>query len=261
MLRALGRLFGGPALSGPPASQRQRLVAQEWPAAIYAVGDVHGCLAEMRALEGQIVEDGSAIDGEKWIVYLGDYIDRGPASAGVLDHLTARAPAGFRRICLVGNHEVMALEFFRNPRPRADWLAFGGQETLASYGLSLSALSTSLRANQALLQSHIPSEHIAFLEDLPLSLSVPGYAFVHAGIRPGVPLESQQEDDLLWIREVFHEAPALPGLRIVHGHTPAAAPVLADARICLDTGAFATGILTAARLTPDGAIRIFNTAP
>lgn len=260
MLDSIRRLFGmSPAEA--PSDGRQHIVAETWPSAIYAVGDVHGCSAELRALEKLIIADGAAIPGEKWIVYLGDYVDRGPDSAGVLDTLTARAPAGFRRICIVGNHEVMALDFLHNPKAGADWLSFGGQEFLYSYGLSASALqSLSARSRQAIIDSHIPREHIAFLKELPLSVSVPGCVFVHAGLKPGVPMNEQREQDLLWIRDEFFAAPPQAGLLVVHGHTPAADPVVADGRICVDTGAFATGVLTAVRLTKTDAPRFLNTA-
>ena len=260
MFGPIKRLFG----VSPPAMERRERVhvgSRTWPAVIYAIGDVHGCLAELRALERKIVEDASAINGDKWIICLGDYIDRGPDSAGVLDALMAPPPAGFRRICLAGNHELMALDFLHEPRPRADWLAFGGQETLASYGVSLAAIQAgNTRSRQALLDSHIPAEHIEFMKELAISVSVPGYLFVHAGIRPGIALEHQSENDLLWIRGEFLDAPPTPGLRVVHGHTPNPDPVLNDARICVDTGAFATGILTAVRLTEHEEPRFLSTA-
>jgi len=246
MLQALRRLLG----AGPDNPHVVRAhIAADWPAAIYAIGDVHGCLNQMRGLEAKIVEDGRSLSGEKWLVYLGDYIDRGPDSAGVIDRLISPAPDGIRRICLAGNHEVMALNFLKDPRPGSDWLDFGGQECLQSYGLSAATLTgRSSRSRMAMIESHIPREHISFLEQLPLTLSVPGYVFVHAGLRPGIPLLQQHEDDLLWIRDDFFDAPPHNGLTIVHGHTPAIEPVIAPGRICVDTGAFATGKLTAIRL-------------
>lgn len=259
MLEGFRRLFGI-APAEPRTSARPHLAFDKWPAAIYGVGDVHGCLAELLELERLIVEDASSINGDKWIVYLGDYVDRGPDSAGVLDRLMARPPEGFRRICIVGNHEVMALNFLNNPRADADWLSFGGQEFLYSYGLSESALRlASSRARQAAIDSHIPSEHQAFLKELPLSVSVPGCVFVHAGLRAGVPIEEQEEADLLWIRDEFFAAPPRRDLIVVHGHTPAAEPVVAEGRICIDTGAFATGILTAVCLKPGSPPRFLST--
>lgn len=259
MLQAIRRLFG-PSSGQARAGTRPRMTAPQWPAVIYAVGDVHGCLAEMTELERMIVDDASPIAGDKWIVYLGDCIDRGPNSAGVLDKLLAPAPNGLRRICLAGNHEAMALAYLTHGQRGTDWLGFGGREFLASYGLSASALqSLPGRARQAAIDSHIPAEHIAFLRDLPLSLSVPGCVLVHAGLRPGVPLDQQREEDLLWIRDEFFSAPPQPGVLVVHGHTPAIEPVVADGRICVDTGAFATGILTAVRLMEGQAPVFLNT--
>lgn len=242
----LFNLFRQPA---PPAP-RPHLSAADWPAVVYAVGDVHGCLDELRALDSNIAEDAAAIEGEKWIVMLGDYIDRGSNSAGVIDRLNAAPPAGFRRICLAGNHETMMLRFLDAPDPNDDWLKFGGQETLYSYGISLPAGNRLKRKQlKALLDSHIPREHIAFLRELPLTLSLPGTVFVHAGLRPGIDsVERQHEGDLLWIRDEFFDAPPTRDRLVVHGHTPAPEPVSLPGRICVDTGAFATGTLTAARL-------------
>lgn len=244
----------------PRSPQREHLVFPAWPAAIYAVGDVHGCFAQMQALEKLIVADSAPISGEKWIIYLGDYLDRGPESASVLDKLLARAPDGFRRLAIVGNHEVMALDFLREPRPRADWLEFGGQETLYSYGLAAGAIqSANGRARRAIIDSHVPAEHISLLEQLPLSISVPGYVFVHAGLRRGVALADQQERDLLWIRDEFFSAPLEDGPVVVHGHTPGEAPVVVEGRICVDTGAYATGVLTAVKLVPGAPPVFFST--
>jgi serine/threonine protein phosphatase 1 len=248
---AFRRLFPAPS-ARKPIRARPHLVADTWPAALYAVGDVHGCLAQLLQLERKIVADASATAGEKWIVMLGDYVDRGPDSAGVLDHLLARPPAGFQRFCLAGNHETMMLDFLSTPRPDAAWLEYGGIETLASYGLDIRAMNWhNSRATVAALASAIPEEHIDFIRKAPLYLSLPGTLMVHAGIRPGMPLEDQSEQDLLWIREPFLDAAMPEGPRVVHGHTPASEPVVTPFRIAVDTGAYATGRLTAAKLTPD----------
>lgn len=234
----------------PAPSARAHLSATDLPAAIYAVGDIHGCLPLLHLLHEQIFADAAGIAGEKWLVYLGDYVDRGPNSAGVLDALLAPPPAGFRRIALAGNHEVMMLNFLERPARNASWLQFGGPETLASYGLDVkSLLALPERQRIAHLQSHIPEEHIDFLASLPLTLSAPGLVFVHAGLRPGIAVAAQAEDDALWIRGDFFSAPPREGLLVVHGHTPAREPVVAQGRICVDTGAFATGLLTAVKIT------------
>lgn len=246
MFNWASNLFGSKPVATP---SRRHLAFDDWPAAVYAIGDIHGCLVELRQLEAAIARDAAAIDGEKWIVGLGDYIDRGPNSAGVLDQLLMKPPKDFKRISIAGNHEIMMLEFLHTPTPRSDWLTFGGLETLFSYGIAQSAITSgSAKDRHNLLQSHIPNEHRELLSSLPLSLSLPGVAFVHAGIRRGIPLSEQSEADLLWIRKEFFDAPIDDGLVVVHGHTPGAEAVFAPGRICVDTGAFATGRLTAVRL-------------
>lgn len=239
---------------------RSRLSADQWPAVVYAIGDVHGCRAELDLLERRIIEDAAAIEGEKWIVMLGDYVDRGPRSAEVLDYVCASPTPAFRRICLVGNHEAMMLDFIRNPQPHSDWLRFGGIETLQSYGVDLTRFRTASAAVRLqTLLSHIPSEHIEMLETLPASLTLPGVIFVHAGIRPGIPIAAQSDEDMMWIREPFlSHADPLP-LRVVHGHTPIKIPEVLPYRIGIDTGAYATGILTALRLTQEGSATFIDT--
>lgn len=243
-----------------PKSGRTHLSAAGWPEVVYAVGDVHGCLDELRRLESNIAADAAGISGEKWLVMLGDYVDRGRDAAGVLDRLNAAPPPGFKRICLAGNHEIMMLRYLQAPGPKDDWLAFGGMETLSSYGISMDAIARAGRKDlKAIVDSHIPQEHIAFLRDLPLTLSLPGMVFVHAGLRPGIDLvERQSEDDLLWIRDEFFDAPPVSNRMVVHGHTPAPEAVFLPGRICVDTGAFATGILTAARLRPGDPVRFLT---
>lgn len=239
---------------------RARLVSTARPAVIYAIGDVHGCMTELAALEREIARDAAQFEGEKWIVMLGDYVDRGPHSADVLGHLTAAAPQGFRRICLAGNHETMMLQFLSNPALDSEWLLFGGEATLSSYGIDLRAFRRASRfARFAVLESQIPSEHIVFLTELPVLLSLPGLNFVHAGLRPGLPLDQQVEQDMLWIREPFlSQSGKIAGVTI-HGHTPVLVPVAVDNRICIDTGAFASGTLTAARIGCDGVIKFLAT--
>ena len=259
MIRTLiETLFGGGRTLKTALSPRHRRI-DELPAVTYAIGDVHGCLDELLALESKIKQDSADIEGRKLLVMLGDYVDRGPQSAGVIDHLLARPPPSFERICLMGNHEIMANAFFERPEPRSDWLQFGGVETLQSYGLPLEALSAASASRRLqTVDAYLPQEHRAFLGSLDWTLSMPGWLFVHAGLRSGVPLEHQHPDDLFWIREEFFDGPPLDGIRVVHGHTPAPEPVVTPSRICIDTGAFATGRLTALRITPDGAIALLQ---
>lgn len=226
---------------------RARLAFDAWPAAVYAVGDVHGCLAQLLALERQIFVDGGRIAGEKWIVMLGDYIDRGPNAAGVVSHLLTPVPEGWRRFCLLGNHEQMMLDFLGDADAFSFWLEEGGLSTLRSY--------TADPDDPEGGEVSVPGAHLRFLVELPISLSLPGWLFVHAGIRPGVPLAAQTDEDMILIRRPFLDAMDLDGLRVVHGHTPGRAPVVTPARIGVDTHCFASGRLTAVRVLPDGATR------
>lgn len=245
-----------------PQPARARLQAAEWPAVVYAIGDIHGCLDELKQLEAMIVDDASEIPGERWLVTLGDYVDRGPRSAQVVAHLMGEPPAGFRRISLAGNHEQMLLDFIDAPTHNAHWLDYGGPDTARSYGMTdqrgpLGALRPSAVAMS--LRSLIPEAHLNFLRELPICLSLPGYHFVHAGIRPGIAIEAQTEEDLLWIRAPFLEqGSGTPGVTVVHGHTPVDAPEVGPWRIGIDTAAFASGRLTAVRLERDAEPRFLQ---
>lgn len=241
-----------------PPAQRARM-AQDWPAVVYAIGDVHGCYDQLHRLMGRIEDDARDLAGRKLIVMLGDYIDRGPQSASVLDWLCAVPPAGFERVALAGNHEMLMLEFLADPRPDSRWLQFGGLETLTSYGISPDSFSRARsRERAAMLDANIPTEHLDLLRDMPGMLTLPNAVFVHAGIRPDTPLEAQHDDDLFWIREPFLSAEMPPNMVVVHGHTPNVEPVVVGRRICIDTGAFATGVLTAVRMDRAG-IRFLDT--
>jgi serine/threonine protein phosphatase 1 len=243
--------------------ESRRLSAGELPERLYAIGDVHGCLDQLQRLEALIVEDTQGVTGEKWLVHLGDYIDRGPASAQVLDHLLAPPPAGFSRICLAGNHEHFLLGALSDPDTVGNWLEFGGVATLLSYGLQHAQIDRLRRggrhARLQLLQACLPDEHLDFLRGLPVLLTVPGYVFVHAGLRPGVPLDRQSDEDLLWIRHEFLDADHDFGAVVVHGHTPVPEPSVLPRRVCIDTGCFMTGRLTALRIAPGVELRLLST--
>lgn len=228
-----------------------RLAFHTWPAAVYAIGDVHGCLDQLLALETEIAEDGLGIEGEKWLVTLGDHVDRGPDAAGVIEHVMGPAPRDFRRFALLGNHEVMMLDFLGNPDAHAYWLDEGGVETLSSYGVGMGLAS----AGGA---EWVPERHVAFIETLAAYLSLPGWLFVHAGIRPGVPLSGQTDEDLVWIRAPFLTSQLTGGLRVVHGHTPGDSIVTTPHRIDVDTRCYASGKLSAVRVTPDGSTKFFS---
>jgi serine/threonine protein phosphatase 1 len=225
------------------------------PDVIYAIGDIHGSYELLRRLERAIEVDAKAIVGERWLVFLGDYIDRGPSSAMVLDHFHSPPSDGFRRICLAGNHEQIAYDFLANAEYSNGWLDFGGRETLASYRLYDLHRNSARRQRQ--LASHIPRAHITFLGTLPSMLTVPGFCFVHAGIDPRLPLADQSEYILLWSRPSDFAWPdAGTGYRVIHGHTPIENPDLTQQRINIDLGAYATGRIGAIKITKAGAISI-----
>lgn len=213
---------------------------------IYAIGDIHGradLLKMMFALiDLDVLERRVARPVE---IYLGDYIDRGPASCEVLDQLIDR---GARRetVCLKGNHEVFPAKFLRDPETLHEWAQFGGINTLLSYGLRppRNPRHDELGALAAEFSAAIPKAHREFLTRLPPHQTCGDYYFVHAGVRPGVALPDQQEQDLLWIRGEFLRSDDDHGKVIVHGHTPVLEPEFRPNRINIDTGAYATGRLT-----------------
>jgi calcineurin-like phosphoesterase family protein len=209
---------------------------------IYAVGDVHGQKAELDRVLHLIDSDGGTDAG---IVFLGDYTDRGPDSRSVIDTLIDGRDAGRNWTFLKGNHDRMFQWFMANP-PRHDpyllvelyWLheRLGGDTTLASYGIEVRG-SRREKDIWADAQDIVPKSHIAFLRDLQLTHTAGDYLFVHAGIRPNVPLNQQTEEDLLWIRQEFHNYRRPHPKVIVHGHTPVDAARHYGNRINLDAGA------------------------
>lgn len=221
---------------------------------IYAVGDVHGRLDLLGPLLHDIAEDAIASPPTQrpLLIMLGDYVDRGPASKGVVDLiLQMKAWAKFEVRALKGNHEEALLQFLVEPTFGSAWFDHGGAATLASYGVQPPAQRTDPAAWQAASEAFaaaLPAEHKAFYEGLELMVTVGDYAFVHAGVRPGVPLAEQAERDLLWIRQEFLADRGRFEKVIVHGHTPMEQPQLTPARLGVDTGAYATGVLTAVRL-------------
>jgi len=215
---------------------------------LYAIGDVHGRRDLLERLLDMVVEDAAARPGiQGTIVFLGDYVDRGPDSAGVIDLLCGPPPPGFGWIFLRGNHEAAMLRFLSDPQVGMDWLEFGGDTTLRSYGVDPPAGARRrglLPAASRALASRLPPAHLSFLRTLRLSLRVGDYLFAHAGIRPGIALEAQREDDLLWIRDDFLRSTADHGVVVVHGHTITSAVETRPNRIGIDTGACYSGRLS-----------------
>jgi diadenosine tetraphosphatase ApaH/serine/threonine PP2A family protein phosphatase len=233
-----------------PADKEPQLASPPPDTRIYAVGDVHGRADLLGDLHKRIARDADkASETRRVIVYLGDYVDRGPDSAGVIDRLIDSPLEGFEAVFLMGNHEQFLLDFLSDPSVGAHWLGNGGDATLASYGVDVKGSDpVDMAAVAALLRKILPAEHLAFLEGLALSHREGDYFFAHAGIRPGVPLDKQSEDDLLWIREPFLDVPDAREVVVVHGHTPVKVGEVHDNRIAVDTGAVWSDRLTAAVL-------------
>ncbi len=262
MKSLLNRAFGLIGVSLGQTGEPRPAVPDGW--CLYAIGDVHG---ESRCLENMLAEIAAQqppLDhrqGERsMIIFLGDYVDRGPDSRGVLDILCrlASAPAdgsGPTYRFLSGNHESAMLDFLADPVAGAEWLSFGGAETLASYGIRASTGifdSGRCRTLRDSLDERLPDAHRAFLGTLEPMVTFGDYIFVHAGVRPGVPLERQRLEDIQWIREPFLSSRRYHGKVVVHGHTPVDEPQIHPNRIAIDTGAYATGML--------GAVRLYGTA-
>ncbi len=214
---------------------------------VYAVGDVHGRFDLLTEMSDKIRADLAGDPPERSVeIYLGDYVDRGPDARSVIAWLRSDTAVCDERICLKGNHEDIFLQFIADSGIGEYWRDLGGFETLYSYGVKPPVA----RTGEAVLASHeqliavLPGEDLRFLLSLPLHVSFGDYLFVHAGLRPGVPLEKQTEEDLIWIREPFLTSGYDFGQIVVHGHTPADAPEIRPNRINIDTGAFLTGTLT-----------------
>lgn len=225
---------------------------------LYAIGDVHGCYDLLQALLAEIGRDMAGLSGAETplLVFCGDYVDRGPDSAKVLAALAWLTRSSALEVRLLeGNHEAVLRMFLKNPTDHERWLAFGGRQTLESYGLEVPDIvgddDVLIALRDALLDA-MPISHEHLLGRLDPWVRVGDYAFVHAGIAPGVPLERQSREDLLWIREEFLDHPKPGPFVVVHGHTWADdRPTLLPHRMCIDTGAYETGVLTALRISDE----------
>jgi serine/threonine protein phosphatase 1 len=215
---------------------------------IYAIGDVHGCLDRLVALHEMIAEDLAVRPAQHaTLVHLGDYVDRGADSAQVIDWLINQPPVPVEDfVNLMGNHEHMMLSAIAGVDRDAptQWLMNGGADSLLSWGISRAV-------PPAEWAGRIPRQHLLFLRDLSINRRIGPYLFVHAGVRPGVKLDHQTKQDMLWIREPFLSSKADHGAVIVHGHTPKREPIVLPNRIAIDTGAVLGGALTCVVLEAD----------
>ena len=216
---------------------------------LYAVGDVHGRLDLLDELLVMVDADRRARPAaDVALVFLGDLIDRGPDSAGVVSRVAGLGGPATRRVCLLGNHEEMFLRVLDGEEGVAfDWLGFGGDACVESYGVSAAALKAMPedRAARALARA-VPAEHVAFLRGCGDTVRFGDYLLVHAGIRPGVAVADQQPHDLRWIRQPFLSDAHDHGCVVIHGHTVTQGVDRRANRIGIDTGAYNTGVLTAA---------------
>jgi serine/threonine protein phosphatase 1 len=229
---------------------------------VYAIGDIHGRLDLLRQLRALIVEDmARAPVARAVVVYLGDYVDRGPASKQVVEALISEPVTGATEIHLKGNHEDLLLRFHDSGDLGETWLMNGGGATLASYGIAAAIdpfdALWQLDELRADLRRRLPAHHQAFLRGLALDHREGGYLFVHAGVRPGVALAAQSAEDRIWIRDEFLSSDADFGAFVVHGHTPRPDPVVKKNRIGINTMAYRSGTLTCLAL--EGAERRFIT--
>lgn len=206
---------------------------------IYAIGDIHGCLAELEQVQANIRLDlMNRPHADPVVIYIGDFMDRGPDSKGVIDKLIAAQDGPVETYFLLGNHDKMLLDYLNDPSQMATkelhWLnpRLGGNETLRSYGIDPDG-----DAVHGLFQATYPKEHRTFLTHLSAYVEIGKYVFVHAGIRPDIPMNKQIEQDLIWIREPFLSHAADHGFTVIHGHTPVKQVENHGNRIAIDTGA------------------------
>lgn len=234
--------------------------------AVFAVGDIHGRSDLLLSIHGEIAARARTLPAatRKVVVYLGDYVDHGPDSAGVIDLLVAAPLAGFKSVFLMGNHEMNFFRFLRGERgyevQTADWLyRQGGLATLRSYGVDIKHPSPDTIPDMRIQTlRRIPTDHLQFLEKLALNHCIGDYYFVHAGVDPARPLNDQRPSDMVGIGAPFLNSAQHHDKIIVHGHTPSVTPDIRHNRIGLDTAAHDTGCLSAVMLLRDK-IQVFQT--
>lgn len=246
-----------------PAVTAERVARAPAGRRLYAIGDIHGRDDLLARLLHDIRRDAqSAASGTRCvIIYVGDYVDRGMESRQVIDRVLGPPPDGFDVVALLGNHEEAFLDFLDGAPIAFDWFRYGGLETLHSYSVPVArplGRPVDMEDVRQRAIAAVPASHVAFLRGCKLWHVEGDYVFVHAGLRPGVPLDRQQSADLLWIRDEFLASRAdHEGKVVVHGHTICERPEVHRNRINIDTGAYATGRLTC--LVLDGDTRWFLT--
>jgi serine/threonine protein phosphatase 1 len=215
---------------------------------IYAIGDIHGCCELLKKIHQKIIDDAKAHDHKDIVVvYMGDYIDKGPKSKEVIDSLINNPFDGYKKIFLKGNHEWVMMNFLNNPEIGTSWLRYGGDETLKSYGVNIHSANGQKKSNQQLsedLERVISADHMAFYDKLRLSHVEGDYFFVHAGIRPGVEIEDQNQEDLLGIREEFVKYKKPFDKKVIFGHTIFDKAINQSNKIGVDSGAYLFGRLS-----------------
>ena len=239
---------------GDPAeapAQRPSVPAGE---RVYSIGDIHGRHDLLTCLHRLIAADArKAGPARNVVIYLGDYIDRGPDSRSVVETLTRQPLTGFESRHLRGNHDDWLHRFLEGSASGMDWMLNGGDATLESYGVAADfhRAGGGLEVARQQLRERLPPHHASFFRGLASSHAVGDYFFTHAGVRPGVALEEQSPEDLMWIRGEFLNSRADHGKVVVHGHTLDRDVQLEENRIGIDTGAYVTGLLTCLVLETD----------
>lgn len=214
---------------------------------LYAIGDIHGCYDLLLNMHRTIQKDMVSFNGRKVLIFLGDYVDRGDKSKDVVEWLSHYQEKDVEVIFLKGNHELAMQHFLQDPETFDGWLYWGGEATLESYGVKardhyhnkLPLTTIAHRLNEAL-----PDTHKAFLNNLKTYHTEKEYIFVHAGLKPGVPLAQQKEDDMMMIREEFFLSRQTFEKIVVFGHTIFSEPLCSSDRIGIDTGAYSSGVLS-----------------
>lgn len=219
--------------------------------AVYAIGDIHGRADLLTEIHQLIAADVAPDIDRRIVIYLGDYVDRGADSRAVIDELIESPLADFEAIHILGNHELMLLDYIAAPADGGLWLANGGDATLLSYGVEPAAgFDEDSRPNRVrdAFVAAMPDTHRSFLTGLRTHWAIGDYYFVHAGVRPGIPLDAQTDQDMLWIREPFRSSRRDHGKIVVHGHSRTTEPEVQRNRIGIDTGAYLSNHLTALAL-------------